>query len=90
MAGTITNSGTVTATSGHLLVGPAGATLTGGGSLTLTSAATNEIAAGGLAQPPSTNVNDLISGRRRSSAAGLMTWSTRSLARSSATPPPWP
>ena len=61
LSGTLQNSGVVTAASGGLVVALAGATLTGGGQLTLTNLATNKIAgAGGAAKL--TNVNNVISG----------------------------
>jgi len=61
LAGTIANSGTVTATTTQLLVAGTGATLTGGGHLTLTSDATNKVAAAS-AGAVLTNADNLISG----------------------------
>ena len=61
LAGTIANSGAITATTTSLTVAAAGATLSGGGHLTLTGAATNKLL-GATATATLTNVNDLIQG----------------------------
>jgi hypothetical protein len=70
LSGTITLSDTLSASTPHLLVGPAGAVLTGGGTLVLSNRSTNSIA-GSSANSALVNVNDRINGAGQLGAGAM-------------------